>query len=326
MRELLSRPELGALVGAVVVWCVFAVTAGESFRSLEGTAAVLNAAAPLGILAVAVTLLMIAGEFDLSVGSIIGLAGMSILLLTRHFGWPLWPAVVTTLLLCLAVGLVNGYLVVSTGLPSFIVTLGTLFILRGLTIAVPRLLTRRTQLGGLDEVAGYEPARLLLASQPLGPFGVSIAWWLGAAALATWVLVRTRVGNWIFAIGGGPESARRMGVPVDRLRIGLFMTTAAAACLVATIQAVRYTGADALRGEQQEFRAIIAAVIGGTLLTGGYGSAVGAVLGALIFGMVQQGIVITGADADWFQVFLGSMLVAAVVVNNYIRRRVAEAR
>jgi len=117
-----------------------------------------------------------------------------------------------------------------------------------------------------------------------------------------------------------------VGVPVDRLRIGLFMTTAAAACLVATIQAVRYTGADALRGEQQEFRAIIAAVIGGTLLTGGYGSAVGAVLGALIFGMVQQGIVITGADADWFQVFLGSMLVAAVVVNNYIRRRVAEAR
>jgi simple sugar transport system permease protein len=117
-----------------------------------------------------------------------------------------------------------------------------------------------------------------------------------------------------------------MGVPVQRVRIGLFMTTAAAACLVAVIQAVRFTGADALRGEQQEFRAIIAAVIGGTLLTGGYGSVIGAAFGALIFGMVQQGIVITGIDADWFQVFLGAMLVAAVLVNNFVRRRAARTR
>lgn len=323
VRRRLVRPELGAAAGAVLVWCVFAVVAGEPFRSLEGTAAVLNAAAPLGILAVAVALLMIAGEFDLSVGSTIGLSGMAIMLLTRHVGWPLWPAIGAALVLALAVGFANGYLVVRTGLPSFIVTLGTLFILRGLTIAVPRLLTRRTQIGGLEEVAGYESARVLFAGQPFGMFGISILWWLGAAAVAAWVLLRTRLGNWIFGTGGGADSARRMGVPVDRLRIGLFMTTAAAACLVAVIQVVRFTGADALRGEQQEFRAIIAVVIGGVLLTGGYGSALGAVFGALIFGMVQQGIVITGVDADWFQVFLGTMLVVAVVVNNMIRRAIA---
>jgi simple sugar transport system permease protein len=110
------------------------------------------------------------------------------------------------------------------------------------------------------------------------------------------------------------------------VKIVLFILTALAACLVAVIQAVRFAGADALRGEQQEFRAIIAVVIGGTLLTGGYGSAVGAVLGALIFGTVQQGIVITGVDADWFQVFLGSLLVAAVLVNNFVRSRVAGTR
>jgi simple sugar transport system permease protein len=139
------------------------------------------------------------------------------------------------------------------------------------------------------------------------------------------MLVRTPWGNWIFGTGGNADAARRSGVPVDRVRISLFVTTAMAACLVATTQAVRFTGADALRGEQQEFRAIIAVVIGGTLLTGGYGSVVGAVLGAFIFGMVQQGIVITGVDADWFQVFLGAMLVVAVLVNNAIRRAMAGA-
>ena len=305
VRRLLARPELGAAAAAVLVWIVFALVAGPPFRSLEGTAAVLNAAAPLGILAVAVALLMIAGEFDLSIGSIIGCAGMTIMLLTRHYDWSLWPAIGVAVALSLAIGFGNGYLVVRTGLPSFIVTLGTLFAFRGLTIAVSRQLTRRTQLGGLDEVSGFGPAQTLFASDVFGQFRVSVLWWLGLAALATWVLLRTRFGNWIFAAGGAPEAARKMGVPVARVKIALFMTTALAACLVAVIQAVRFTGADALRGEQQEFRAIIAVVIGGTLLTGGYGSAVGAVLGALIFGMVQQGIVITGVDADWFQVFLG---------------------
>ena len=326
VRRLLARPELGAAAAATLVWIVFALVAGPPFRSLEGTAAVLNAVAPLGILAVAVALLMIAGEFDLSIGSIIGCAGMTIMLLTRHYDWALWPAIGVAVALSLAIGFGNGYLVVRTGLPSFIVTLGTLFAFRGLTIAVSRQLTRRTQLGGLDEVSGFAPAQTLFAGDLFGQFRVSVLWWLGLAAVATWVLLRTRFGNWIFAAGGAPEAARKMGVPVARVKIALFMTTALAACLVAVMQAVRFTGADALRGEQQEFRAIIAVVIGGTLLTGGYGSAVGAVLGALIFGMVQQGIVITGVDADWFQVFLGVMLVAAVIFNNFVRRRASEAR
>ncbi len=320
---MLARPELGAAAAAALAWLLFAAAAGAPFRGLEGTAAVLNAAAPLGILAVSVALLMIAGEFDLSVGSIIGAAGMTIMLLTREAGWPLWPAIGLSLGLSAAIGVANGILVVRTGLPSFIVTLGTLFVFRGLTIAVSRLLTRRTQLGGLEEVTGYEAARVLFAGSPFGGFHASIVWWLTIAALATWVLLRTRQGNWIFAVGGSADAARRMGVPVARVKIALFVTTAVAGWLVAVLQVVRFTGADALRGEQQEFRAIIAAVIGGTLLSGGHGSAVGAVLGALIFGMVQQGIVITGVDADWFQVFLGLTLVAAVLFNNYVRRRAA---
>ena len=326
LRRLLSRPELGAVAGAILVWIFFAIAAGEPFRSANGTAAYLNAAAPLGILAVAVSLLMIGGEFDLSVGSIIGAASMSIMVLTSHFGWPLWPAIGATIAFSLAVGFANGYMVVRTGLPSFIVTLGTLFIVRGLTIGITRHLTGRTQLGGLEEGRGFELARVVFGSNPIGPFRVSILWWVGLAVLATWVLLRTRYGNWIFGAGGAADAARNMGVPVNRVKIGLFMTTAFAACLVAILQAVRFTGADTLRGELQEFRAIIAVVIGGTLLTGGYGSAVGAVFGALIFGMVRQGIVMTGVDADWFLVFLGAMLVVAVTFNNYIRKKVSEAR
>jgi simple sugar transport system permease protein len=324
LKRLLATPELGALVGALLVWLFFASAGGAAFRSLEGTAAWLNAAAPLGILAVAVALLMIGGEFDLSVGSIIGVSGMALMLLTVEAGLSLAPAIAVTLLLCVAIGVGNGLLVVRTGVPSFLVTLGTLFVLRGLTIALSRLLTGRTQIGGLGDIAGYDVARAILASEVAG-FRVALLWWLLLALAATWLLRRTRAGNWIFAAGGNAEAARNAGVPVPRVKITLFVTTALAAGFVGVMQAVRFTGADALRGEGQEFRAIIAVVIGGTLLTGGYGSAIGAVLGAAIFGMVQQGIVITGADADWFQVFLGAMLIGAVLVNNWIRRRAVAA-
>ena len=309
-------PEIAALAGVVVVWIIFALVAGESFRSWSATLAILNAAAPLAILAVAVALLMIGGEFDLSIGSIIGVCSMAIMLLV-HAEVPLLVALPLTLALALAIGWVNGALVTRTRLPSFIVTLGTLFVLRGLAIAVTRLLTRRTQLGGLADVEGYAIANAL--------FGNAIAWCIAVTLICAWVLERTAWGNWIFGAGGHADAARRAGVPVARVKVGLFMLTAFAAWLVAVLQVVQYTGADALRGTGQEFLAIIAAVIGGTLLTGGYGSAVGALLGALIFGMVQQGIVITGVDADWFQVFLGIMLLAAVLANNVVRRRVAGA-
>ena len=311
-------PELAALAGVVLIWAIFALLAGETFRSWSAATAILRAAAPLGILAVAVALLMIGGEFDLSVGSVIGMTSMAIMLLTTHFELPLFLALTLALGLALAIGAGNGFLVARTGLPSFIVTLGTLFILRGLAIAVPRMLTRRTQLGGLADVPGYDVA--------IRVFGSSVSWCVAVALAATWILQRTHWGNWIFAAGGNSDAARRAGVPVTRVKIALFMATAAAAWLVAVLQVVQHTGADSLRGQGQEFLAIIAAVIGGTLLSGGYGSAIGALLGALLFGMVQQGIVITGIDADWFQVFLGVMLVAAVIANNHVRARLAEAR
>jgi simple sugar transport system permease protein len=331
--RLLARPELGALVGVVLVYVFFAIVAADNnFVSMTTLASILNRAAPLGILAIAVALLMIAGEFDLSIGSLLGFSGMAIMILVSPsdaggFGWPLWPAVGFALVLTALTGTINGLLVNVTKLPSFIITLGTLFIFRGLTIAVTRSLTSRTQLSGIDEIPGFELADRVFGTRvelaPGANFSITIVWWVGLAALATWVLFRTRTGNWIFGTGGAVDAARNVGVPVSRVKLALFVTTAMAAFLVALLQVVQVNSADALRGTGMEFEAIIAAVVGGCLLTGGYGSVVGAALGALIFAMVQQGIVITGVDGDWYQVVLGGVLVIAVIFNNFIRRKAA---
>jgi simple sugar transport system permease protein len=329
LKRLLSRPELGAAAGAIVVWVFFAVAASRGFLSLRGTASYLEVSSHLGILAIAVALLMIGGEFDLSIGSVIGAVGVTIAVLGTELGIPLPVAALAALVLALVIGFFNGYMVVKTKLPSFIITLGSLFIIRGMTIGFTRMITGRTQVGGLDDVAGYALLKAIFDSPiPIGRanFPIAILWWLVIIAVGAWILLRTRVGNWVFGVGGNPEAARNVGVPVGKLKIGLFMTTAFAAWLVATIQISSVKSADVLRGEQQEFLAIIAAVIGGNLLTGGYGSVVGAALGALIFGMVRQGIVFAGVDADWFQVFMGAMLVIAVLVNNYIRKKAEAAR
>lgn len=330
LTQLLTRPELGAVTGTVVVWLFFAIVAGErGFLTLRGTATYLEVAAELGILAVAVALLMIGGEFDLSIGSIVGVVGMTITVLAVHYGWPLWIAILVSLLLAWAIGYFNGWMVVRTKLPSFIITLGTLFIFRGATIGITRMITGRTQLGGLDDVAGYGLAKTLFASNIVvggAKFPVSIFWWILLVIAGSWLLRKTQFGNWIFGVGGDQDAARLVGVPVRRVKILLFIGTASAAWLLATIQAVNFTGSDTLRGTGSEFEAIIAAVIGGNLLTGGYGSVIGAAFGALLFGIVKQGIVFAGIDADWFMVFMGGMLLVAVLINNVIRQKAAETK
>jgi simple sugar transport system permease protein len=329
MTRLLRRPELGALAGAIVVWIFFAIVSPTAWFSLRGTATYLEVAANLGIIAVPVALLMIGGEFDLSVGSMVGMSGAIMAILAAIFGLPLWLGALVALLVALAVGWLNGMMVIKTGLPSFIITLGSLFIVRGLTIGVTRVITGRTQLGSLDDLPGYLVMQAVFASdiRIFGiNFAISIFWWLLIGAVATWILLRTQIGNWIFGAGGAAQAARQVGVPVNRLKIGLFMATASAAWLLATVQVITVKSMDTLRGEQLEFQAIIAAVVGGNLLTGGYGSAIGAVLGALIIGMVRQGVVFAGISADWFQVFMGAMLIIAVLINNFIRKRAEAAR
>ncbi|MQA86333.1 MAG: ABC transporter permease [Streptosporangiales bacterium] len=326
LRRQLTRPELAAVAGAVLVFVFFAITAGDSgFLTFGGTVSYLEVAAQLGIVAVPVALLMIAGEFDLSVGSMVGAAGIVVAVTTVEYGLPMWVAVLLALALAVLVGLFNGYVVIRTGLPSFIVTLGMLFALRGLTIGFSRLLTGRTQIGGVTAGGEGQPLPVIFSGE-VGGLPASVFWWLGLAVLGTWVLQRTRFGNWIFGAGGDVTAARNVGVPTNRVKMLLFVCTAVGATLLAMIQVTSTRSADVLRGELLELQAIAAVVIGGALLTGGYGSVVGAVFGALIFGMVQMGIFFTGVNTDWFQVFVGVMLLAAVLFNTYIRRQASKER
>lgn len=341
--RLLRRPEAGAAGGLLATLVVFALLPGAAnLYSLQGSMTFLTLSAELGIIATAAALLIIGGEFDLSVGSMIGFAGVVIGLAVRELGLPLWGGIGCAFATAVLVGYLNGLIVVRTRLPSFIVTLASLFILRGLSIAITRAVTGRTQIPYiLDGVPDPGTAALFngdlftgffhwmgsagwIATRSDGiPFvaGVpaSIAWWLGLTAIAGYVLTQTRWGNWIFATGGDQEVARNVGVPVARVKISLFIATACAATLLATIQVMEAGSADTTRGMLKEFEAIIAAVIGGVLLTGGYGTVWGVLFGSLIFGLVQMGIFYTGIDTDWFKVFLGLVILAAVLVNTWIR-------
>ncbi|MEV2271570.1 ABC transporter permease [Nonomuraea africana] len=323
---MLIRPELGAVVGAVVVFAFFA-TQSEVFRSVAGIANWLDPAATLGIMAVAIALLMIGGEFDLSAGVLTGTTGLVLVTLATRFGLNVWLAMLAGLAVALAVGFVNGLIVTRTRLPSFIVTLGTFLMLQGVNLGVTKTLTGTVQVAGLRRADGYESARTVFGGT-VGDSGfrVAIIWWVLVTVVATWVLMRSRAGNWIFAVGGNEQAARAVGVPAARTKIALFMTTAVAAWLVGSILALRYTSVQASSGIGQEFIYIIAAVIGGCLLTGGYGSAIGASIGAVIFGMADKGIVFLGWDADWFKFFLGAMLLLATLANRLVRRYAEEVK
>ncbi|MGI9338873.1 MAG: ABC transporter permease [Gammaproteobacteria bacterium] len=351
-QRMMRRPEMGAVGGALIVFVFFGIVAGDSgMFSPLGAANFLEYSAFLGIIAVAAALLMIGGEFDLSVGSMIGFAGICIAIPMAEWGWPLWLSVMFAFAVACGVGVINAALVNKTGLPSFIITLAMLFILRGLTIAITRLMTNRTQIpnlrehyetcttgaDGLQNCEINDPVAWLLSGRigedwftetingaevpAWNGLPMVVIWWVGLAVLATFVLLRTKFGNWIFAAGGDKLAARNVGVPVERVKTILFVCTACAATLFAAIQVLDAGSADTQRGVLKEFEAIIAAVIGGCLLTGGYGSAIGAAVGALIFGTVFQGIYYTDVNTDWFKVFLGVMLIVAVVFNNYIRNR-----
>jgi len=332
LRRLLVRPETGAVVGSIAVWIFFAiigVAQNNGFVSSRGTSSWLSVSAELAILAVPVALLMIGGEFDLSVGSMVGASGMIIAILRTQSGLNIWVSIVVALIFAVLVGVLNGYLVMRTRLPSFIVTLGTGYILLGTTTGVTSLVTNGlTVVNGLDQAPGYSSAHAIFATALGGgqQYPIEIVWALALVTLATWLLLGTSFGNWVFGVGGDANAARNTGVPVTRVKILLFVGTALGACLLAIIQDVTFTNADVLRGVGQEFYAIVAAVVGGVLLTGGYGSAIGAMFGALVFGIVEEGIVFAGIDANWYKAFIGLILLLAVLLNSYVRKLAMEAR
>lgn len=323
LRKALTRPELGAALAAAGILVFFLVMA-PSFRTAAGIANVLDASSLLGIMAIAVALLMIGGEFDLSAGVQTASAALLATIVSYQLTLNVWAGVFISLAVTLFIGAMNGLLLAKTGLPSFIVTLGTFFVLQGLNLAVTKQITGGVLATGVSTLDGWDSVRAVFASE-LPFFGtqlkISVVWWLALVAVGSVLLTRTRVGNWIFASGGAHVAARQVGVPVTWVKTSLFMGVSLCAWLVGMITMARSGSVQANLGIGLEFEYIIAAVIGGCLMTGGFGSVVGAALGALIFGMTKQGIPAAQWDNDWYKLFLGVMLLAATVLNTMVRQR-----
>ncbi|MGW1023716.1 ABC transporter permease [Streptomyces sp. NPDC002577] len=326
LRRLLGRPELGSVVGAVAVFLFFAIIA-DSFLRASSLSTVLYAASTIGIMAVPVSLLMIGGEFDLSAGVMVTSSALISSMFSYQMTANVWVGVGVSLLVTLAFGLFNGVLLTRTKLPSFIITLGTFLMLTGMNLGFTKLISGTVSTKSISDMEGFASARALFASQlTVGDITVkvTILWWLALVAVATWILLRTRAGNWIFAVGGGEDAARAVGVPVNKTKIGLYMGVAFAAWVSGQHLLLSYDVVQSGEGVGNELIYIIAAVIGGCLITGGYGSAVGSAVGALIFGMTSKGIVFAEWNPDWFKFFLGAMLLLATLLNAWVRKR-AEA-
>ena len=327
-RTLMARPETGALVATVLVMTFFGL-ASKTFFTIDGAGVWLESASTFGIMAVAVALLMIGGEFDLSAGVMTGFTALLVGILTTHVGVNIWLATAISLVAALGVGALNGLLVIRTRLPSFIVTLATFFVLQGVDLAVTKLVIGQVTIQGFGKVPHYDTIQPLFGSSvPIGQHGhlyISVLWWVLVTAGGVWLLNHTRPGNWIYAVGGDAAAARAQGVPVRATKVGLFMTTAAAGWLVGMISLYRTSTVQATTGVGSEFIYIVCAVVGGCLLTGGFGSVFGASLGALIYGMTFQGITFAQWDTNWLMAFLGAMLLGAVFVNYSIQRRVVRS-
>jgi simple sugar transport system permease protein len=326
LQRLLIRPEMGAGVGSIGILIFFLIVA-PPFRAPESIATVLYASSTIGIMAVGVGLLMIGGEFDLSTGVAVTTSSLAASMLAYNLHLNLWTGAVLALIVSLAVGFFNGFMVMRTKIPSFLITLSTFFMLAGINLAVTKLLSGQVATPSVSDMQGFDSGKAVFASTiSLGPVAVRITvlWWILFTIIATYVLFKTRIGNWIFAVGGNQDSARAVGVPVTKVKIGLFMFVGFCAWFVGMHLLFSFNTIQSGQGIGNEFFYIIAAVIGGCLLTGGYGTAIGTLIGAFIFGMTNQGIVYAGWNPDWFKFFLGAMLLFAVIANNVFRNYAAK--
>ncbi len=317
-RRLMLRPEATSLAAVVILFIVFTILSPSLFPTKLTYISIMSVAAELGIVSIGVTLLMIGGHFDLSVGAVLGLTSYVVVELMLNYGVPPTLAAVAAILVGAGLGAINGFLVVRFRIHSFVVTLGTMLVWRGVLIALT---------GGFPMTVTIPPAFKSALSGPLlGGFRMSMLWFLVIGIMGTFLLARTRFGNWVQARGQNEQAARNLGVPVDRITVMLFMLTSALAAVAGIIQVARFSSVDALRGEGMELQAVAVTVIGGTLLSGGYGSVVGTVLGAITFGMIQVGLVLAGAPGHFFRTLTGVIVVGAVILNTSVARRMAKSK
>ncbi len=322
LQSLMRRPEAGAFLGMVFVAIFFTIFGGILFLSPQGVASWLNVAANLGIIAVPVGFLMISGELDISIGAMVPAASMTVAIVSGYYGLPMIVGIVVTLGFGLLVGLINGIIVVRTNVPSLIVTMGTLFAIAGLVLFLSIILTNSTSVS----MPNIEPwAKALFGSFIGGTYQVLVVWWLLFTAAFFYFLHISPWGNWVYALGGDKSSARNAGIPTDRLTIGLFVLSSVSAAFVGMCQTLLFNSAQVSAGQSYIFNTIISVVVGGVLLTGGFGSVVGIFFGTITFAIVNQGIYFTDFDRNLSSLIIGVMLLVAVLMNNTFRKMALSA-
>ncbi len=317
LRRFVARPEFGPFVLLVVELVVFTAI-NPDFLSLLNISNILTFSVELGLIALAMTLLMTAGEFDLSVGSVFGFSAVVMWTLFNSGTTSLEVGFLVAILAAMFIGLVSGLFVTRLKIPSFLVTLGMLLVVRGISLYITDGFPQRTW-----SAAGSALADLLVGDFYIGGFRVymSFFWFIIVALIFSYILTMSRFGNWIQASGGNASSARARGVPVSRTKVALFMLTAAMAALAGVISSIRTSAANPNSGTGYELEVIAMVVIGGTALTGGRGTIIGTVLGVFILRVMRNGIVLIGVPGLAYNIFIGAIILGMMALHSWLERR-----
>ncbi|MCG2821059.1 MAG: ABC transporter permease [Candidatus Atribacteria bacterium] len=301
-------PEFGVIIAFLTLLIIFSIFSSK-FLTLRNITGILTIVSELGIMAIGVAFLMIAGEFDLSVSSVYAFSGFLFVTLANKYNSPL--AFVITLAIAAFIGFCNGIITLRARIPSFIATLGMMLLLRGSLLAVT---------GGESVSYSSDAIMPTILTRFIGyGFRPSHIWFLALTLIFSIILTNTHYGNWVFATGGNREVARAMGVNTNKVKVTNFILSALMASLSGCIVISRFNLANASFGTGMELEAIASAVIGGTFLTGGYGTIIGVFFGALLMGMMRTGLVMMGAPAYWYQTFVGAILIIAATINLKLR-------
>lgn len=312
----LRRPAAAAVLSLIAIVIFYVVFGGVDLYNMLLAASWLNLAANLGIVAIPVGLLMIAGQMDISIGAMIPAGSITTAILSGHYGLPIEVGMLAAIGLGVVVGLANGLLAVHTSVPSLIITLGTLIGMQGVVLSAAMLLAGKASV----PLAAPEWAKLIFGQLLWNSHQIIILWWIVFALVMAFVLHMTRYGNWIFALGGDKVSARNAGIPTDRLTIALFVLSATSASFVGMCQAILFNSSQVSGGMGYIFNAIASVVVGGVLLTGGFGSVPGIFVGTLTFAIVIQGIYFTQIDRNWSNLIIGVTLLVAMAMNESFRK------
>ena len=316
-KRIVSKPEFGPFVLLLAMVIIF-WELNPAFLSLRNISNTLAFTVELGLIALAMTLLMTSGEFDLSVGSLFGFSPVLMWTLYNTGIASIEISFAIALATALGIGLISGLFVTRLKIPSFLVTLGMLLVVRGTALYVTNGFPQRT----------WNARDLPLAQLLVGDFTVaglrlymSLLWFIAAAVLLSILLTRTKTGNWIQASGGNANAARARGVDVNRTKIKLFMLSAAMAGFAGVISSIRTAAANPNSGTGYELEVIAMVVIGGTALTGGRGTIIGTVFGIFILRLMRNGIVLIGVPGLAYNIFIGTIILAMMALHSWLDRR-----